>query len=201
MGKIELAQQIANQLIKKALSGDAESFSQVYLLLRGSIYGFAYRMLKETALAEDVTQETFMFLLNNRQKFDSEKGELLPFLCGIARNKIVQHLRKHSTKFESYEDDLTQFDDLESYGRNPLDNLLNEELAEIIEEIILQLPAIQREVLILREIECLSYSEIARITETELGQVKIRLHRARKNLANELRPYFFTEKGKNYEML
>lgn len=196
-----MAQQIAKILINKALNGDAESFSQIYLLLRGSIYGFAYRMLRETALAEDVTQETFMFLLNYPHRFDSEKGELLPFLCGIARNKIIQHLRKHSTKFEFYEDDLTQFDDLESYGRNPLENLLNEELTAKIEELILQLPINQREVLILREIEELSYSEIAKITETELGQVKIRLHRARKNLANELRPYVLAGKGKNYEML
>lgn len=195
-----MAQQIANQLITKALNGDAGAFGEIYLTLRGSIYGFAYRMLKETSLAEDVTQEAFMFLLNNPHRFDSTRGELLPFLCGVARNKIIQHLRKHSTKFEFYEEDLTKFDELD-FARNPLEVLLKEELNEKIEEIIDNLPPTQREVLILREIEGLSYSEIADITDAELGQVKIRLHRARKSLANELRPYLAGGKGRNYEML
>ncbi|NJM53221.1 MAG: RNA polymerase sigma factor [Blastocatellia bacterium] len=185
-----MAQKIKHQLIQKALNGDAGAFGEIYLTLRGSIYGFAYRMLRETSLAEDVTQEAFMFLLNNPHRFDSERGELLPFLCGVARIKIVQHLRKHSTKFEFYEEDLTKFDELDSFARNPLEILLNEELSEKIEKIIDNLPPVQREVLILREIENLTYAEIAEITDTELGQVKIRLHRARKSLANELRPIF-----------
>lgn len=196
-----MAQKIKHQLIQKALNGDAGAFGEIYLTLRGSIYGFAYRMLRETSLAEDVTQEAFMFLLNNPHRFDSERGELLPFLCGVARIKIVQHLRKHSTKFEFYEEDLTKFDELDSFARNPLEILLNEELSEKIEKIIDNLPPVQREVLILREIENLTYAEIAEITDTELGQVKIRLHRARKSLANELRPYLAGGKGKNYEML
>lgn len=196
-----MAQKIANQLITRALNGDAGAFGEVYLILRGSIYGFAYRMLKETSLAEDVTQETFMFLLNNPHRFDSERGELLPFLCGVARNKIIHHLRKHSTRFEFYEEDLTEFDDVDDFGSSPLEILLNEELTEKIEEIIANLPPVQREVLILREIEGLSYAEIAEITDTELGQVKTRLHRARKSLANELKPYLAGGKGKNYEML
>jgi RNA polymerase sigma factor (sigma-70 family) len=196
-----LVQKIGQHIINRALNGDAGAFGEIYLTLRGSLFGFAYRMLRETSLAEDVTQETFMFLLNNPQRFDSEKGELLSFLCGVARNKIIQHLRKHSTKFEFYEDDLTKFDEADDFRRNPLEVLLKEELTEKIEEIIANLPVAQREVLILREIEGLPYSEIADITDAELGQVKIRLHRARKSLANELRPYLAGGKGKNYEML
>ena len=71
---------------------------------------------------------------------------------------------------------------------------------EKIEEMIAKLPPLQREVLILREFEELSYLEIAGITETDLGQVKIRLFRARKNLAKELKPYFEVEKEKYYEV-
>lgn len=196
-----MAQQIAKLLIDKALNGDTDSFSQIYLLLRGSIYGFAYRMLRETALAEDVTQETFMFLLKNLSRFDAEKGSLLSFLYGIARNKIIHHLRKHSTRFEIYEDNLSQFDETDGFTKNPLEVLLNEELKEKIEEIIANLPPLQREILILRELEELSYAEIADITDAEIGQVKTRLHRARKNLANELRPYLASGKGKSYEVL
>ncbi|MBX7169910.1 MAG: RNA polymerase sigma factor [Pyrinomonadaceae bacterium] len=195
-----MTQKVEQQLIDKALNGDVTAFSEVYLRMRGSIYGFAYRMLKETSLAEDITQEVFMFLLNNPYRFDSEKGELLPFLCGIARNKIIQYLRKHSTKSEVFEDDFSKFDEFENLENNPLEVLLKGELAEKIEHFVAELPPLQREVLILREIEGLPYSEIAEITETNLSQVKIRLHRARKSLVNDLKPYLTSGKGKFYEM-
>ena len=195
-----MAQKIEKHLITQALNGDSTAFGELYFAFRGSIYGFAYRMLRETSMAEDVTQEVFMFLLENPKRFDPERGELLSFLCGIARNKIIQHLRKHSTKFEIFDDDLNKFDDLENAEFNPLEVLLNEELNEKLEAKIAELPPLQREVLILREIEELPYLEIARITETDLNQVKVRLHRARKTLAKELKPYLIGNEDKYYEM-
>jgi RNA polymerase sigma-70 factor, ECF subfamily len=200
LGRIKiLAHRIEKQLIEKAVNGDSKAFSEIYFALRGSVYGFAYRMLRETAMAEDITQEAFIFLIENPNRFDSERGELLPFLCGIVRNKIIQHFRKHGTKLEVFEDDFSKYDDFES-SDNPLNQLLNEELNEKIEEKIAELPPLQREVLILREIEELPYQEIARITETDLNQVKVRLHRARKALANDLKPYLVGSEEKYYEM-
>ena len=191
---------IEQKIINQALNGDAAAFSEIYFALRGSIYGFAYRMLRDVALAEDLTQEAFMFLLENPKKFDAERGDLLPFLCGIVRNKIIQHFRRHSTKFELSDSEMFADDETENVEKNPLENLLNVELSGKIEEKIAELPPLMREVLILREFEELSYSEIARITETDLGQVKIRLFRARKNLAKELKPYLQTKKEKYYEV-
>lgn len=183
-----MAHRIEKQLIEKAANGDSKAFGEIYFALRGSVYGFAYRMLRETAMAEDITQEAFIFLIENPNRFDAERGELLPFLCGIVRNKIIQHFRKHGTKLEVFEDDFSKYDDFES-SDNPLNQLLDIELNEKI-----------REVLILREMEELSYQEIARITDTDLNQVKVRLHRARKALANELKPYLVGSEEKYYEM-
>ena len=195
-----MKQQIDKQLIDKAINGDAEAFSKIYFALRGSIYGFAYRMLLEVSIAENITQEAFMFLIENPNRFDATKGEILPFLCGIARNKIIAHLRKHGTKFETLEDDMGKFETHENSNENPLNDLLNEELIEKIEEKIAELAPYQREVLILREIEELPYLEIAKITETDLNQVKIRIHRARKRLAEELKPYLSETEEKYYEV-
>ena len=191
--------QIEKKIINRALNGDAAAFGEIYFALRGSIYGFAYRMLRDSALAEDLTQEAFMFLLENPKRFDARRGSLLPFLCGIVRNKIIQHFRRHGTKLEVSEDDLNKYNDYESSG-NSLNHLLSVELTEKIEEKIAELPPLQREVLILREFEELSYLEIAGITETELGQVKICLHRARKSLAVKLKPYLRSEEEKKYEV-
>ena len=196
-----MRQKIEHNLIEKAVSGDAAAFNDIYFALRSSIYGFAYRMLRNVGAAEDITQETFIFLLANWHRFDSSRGDLLPFLCGVARNKILRYLQKSSTRNEFGKEDLAEFADLETPAASPLDSLLKAELSEKVEEQIARLPALQREVLILREIEELSYLEIARVTETELGQVKIRLHRARKTLAKELTPYLTGTEEKCYEML
>lgn len=196
-----MKQKIEKSLIEKAIGGDAKAFSEIYFALRGSIYGFAYRMLQESSSAENITQEAFMFLIENPNRFNTERGQLLSFLCGIARNKIIAHLRKHGTKFEVLEDDFNKFENNEKDpAGDPLGVLLGQELTEKIEEKIAELSPFQREVLILREIEELPYLEIARITESDLNQVKIRLHRARKKLAQELKPYLSETEKKYYEM-
>ena len=137
----------------------------------------------------------------NPQKYDIERGELLSFLCGVARNRILHRLRKEQLQIETLQEDLDNFDEpIDLTNCNPLKNLLDAEFFEKVEEGIAKLPLLQREVLILREIEELSYEEIAQITETQVSAVKSRLYRARKNLAKELAPYLSPNEEKNYEM-
>lgn len=188
-------------LIKKACKGDAKAFSEIYFSLRGAIYSFSYRMLGDFGNAEDLTQEVFLFFIENPDKFDAERGELLSFLCGVARNRILHRLRKGRLQAEILQEDLGDFDEpMDFNSSNPLKNLLSEELSEKVEKGIAQLPFLQREVLILREMEELSYEEISEITETEISAVKSRLFRARRNLAKELAAYWLPKEEKNYEM-
>lgn len=195
-----MKQEIDIHLIEKALNGNADAFGAVYFALRGSIYGFALRMLGEKSPAEDITQETFMFLLENPDRFDASRGALLPFLCGIARHKVMHHFRKYSNKNEFSGDDSSVFETVESSEINQLEILLNAELNEKIDEQIAKLSPLYREVLILREIEELPYAEIAKITETEINLVKVRLYRARKMIAKELKPYLIGSQEKYYEV-
>ncbi len=92
--------QIETKLIEKASEGDAAAFGKIYFLLRDPIYGFAFRMLGESSAAEDITQETFVFFIENPQKYQSARGSLLSFLCGFARNRIMHHLRKSGNRLE-----------------------------------------------------------------------------------------------------
>ena len=176
-------------LIKKAIRGDANAFAEVYQRLRDSIYGFAFRMLADEAAAEDITQETFMFLIENPTKFDPERGALHPFLCGVARNLVLHHLRKR----ERQREDFSEFDEFietqDETSLNPLEILLESELSDFVNECVASLPQTQREVIILREMQEFTYEEIAAITDADLNLVKVRLHRARKNLAEKLAPY------------
>lgn len=189
-------------LIEKAVSGDAAAFGEIYFSLRNSIYGFAYRMLGEASAAEDITQEVFVFLLENPKKYQAERGSLHSFLCGVARNKIMRYLQKCGTKFETISDEADDYSEPpDNISRNPLDSLLDKELAEKVEESLAKLPLLQREALILREMEELSGEEIAKITGAEIGTVKVRIHRARKSLAREIAPYLAVKKKEpSYEM-
>ena len=185
-----MKREIKQNLINKAVEGDREAFGEIYFLLRDAIYGFAFRMTNETAIAEEITQEVFMFFIKYPMKFDASRASLFTFLCGVARNKILNHLKKSGTRLEFNNFETNDFENLSNGGgKSPLKKLLEEELAEKVEECLEKLSPFQRETLILREMEDFSYEEIAEITETEIGVVKSRLYRARRALAKELYPY------------
>lgn len=154
---------IETTLIEKASQGDAAAFGEIHFSLRDSIYGFAYRMLRETAAAEDITQEVFMFLLENPKKYERERGSLRSFLCGVARNKIMRHLQKRGIKPEIFWEETDAYNEpQDKFARNPLDCLLDEELIIKVEESLAKLSSLRREAIILREMEELFCEEIAR---------------------------------------
>lgn len=196
-----MKREIKQFLIEKAIAGDAEAFGEIYFLLRDAIYGFAFRMTNETEIAEDIMQEVFMFFIKFPEKFDSSRGTLFSFLCGVARNKIYNHLKKNGTRLETNNFETEEFANMTNgNGKSPLTNLLDKEFSAKVAESVGKLSPFQREVLILREMEDLSYEEIAKITETEIGVVKSRLYRARRALANELAPYLENKEEKCYEV-
>lgn len=140
-----------------------------------------------------------MFLLENPKKYQPERGSLRSFLCGVARNKIIHHLRKKGTKLEIAQEETGDYDETaDTIGCSPLENLLDAELAAKVEEGLSKLPPLQREAIILREMQELSCEEIAKITGAEIGAVKVRLHRARKSLAREIAPYLSVKKKEMY---
>lgn len=188
-----MKREIKQHLIEKAVAGDSEAFAEIYFLLRDLIYGFAYRMTNQRLIAEDITQEVFMFFVEFPEKFDAERASLFTFLCGVARNKILNYLKKSGTRLETNDLEAEMFE-IPINGNSPLKNLLDEEFSAELAKTVGNLSAFQREVLILREMEELSYAEIAEITKTSQSVVKSRLFQARKNLAVELAPYFKNEK-------
>lgn len=187
--------QIEKELIEKAVEGDRAAFGKIYFLLRDPIYGFAFRMLGEMAAAEDITQETFVFFIENSKKYRAERGSLLAFLCGVARNRIMHRLRKNKDEFNARREETDDFFELpDETGSSPLDVLLEHELETIVNEGVSQLPPLQREAIILREMQEFSYEEIAKITGDDVNAVKARLYRVRRNLARRIAPYLKTEK-------
>ncbi len=188
-------------MIDQAVGGDPDALSYIYFQLKNSIYGFAFRMTRENSIAEEITQDVFVSFVENPTRYNSDRSTLFLYLCGIARNKVMDYLRKNGTRLE--ENDF-QTDYLENMprknGDSPSDKLLREELSVKIEDSVSRLTPLQREVIVLREIEELSYREIAEITHSDTGIVKSRIYRARRALAEELSPYVKGDEVTNYEV-
>jgi RNA polymerase sigma-70 factor, ECF subfamily len=181
-------------LLKRAGDGDQAAFLELYERHRQPVFRFAYRLLGSVELAEDVSHDCFLSLIRKPDNFRAERGSLRTYLFAAARNLALKHFRGSGR--EAPLDDLDV--ETDSAAAQPLRRLLTEELASMVREAVLALPPLQREALVLFEFEGLSMSEIALITESDVGAIKGRLFRARERLKTTLRPYLDTNQELNH---
>jgi RNA polymerase sigma-70 factor (ECF subfamily) len=173
-------------LLKRAGEGEQAAFLELYERYRIPIFRFAFRLLGSVEAAEDVTHDCFVSLIRKPSNFRPERASLKTYLFAAARNLAMKHFRGAGR--EGSLEELTEEPTYPS-RQEPLRRLLDEELVSHIRDAVLSLPPLQREALVLFEYEDLSLNEIADITESDVGAVKARLHRARQGLRSMLRPY------------
>jgi RNA polymerase sigma-70 factor (ECF subfamily) len=170
------------------LSGDEESFTLLYRRRHAGIYRFALQMSGSQQIAEDVTHDVFLFLMKDGNVFDPAKGSVSSFLFGVARNYVLRRFRgDRATLPLTDEEDELQFDQAGNEA-GPLDDLTRAETIENVRRAVLSLPERYREVVVLCELQELSYGETAEILGCAIGTVRSRLHRARALLLAKLRP-------------
>jgi len=78
---------------------------RIYRRHRDRVYGFAYRMLNSQSIAEDVTHEAFLVLIEHPERYQEERGSMLTFLCSVARNHIMHHFRRNGHEAQEMSDD------------------------------------------------------------------------------------------------
>ena len=154
-------------------------FQAVFEQYKDPVYRFVWRMTNSPDAAEDITQEVFLTLLRQPASFDATRGQIRPFLLGIARNLVLKTFRRDKNRWSALEED--------QFTAQPVD-FVGCEIADIIAKAVQDLPPLQREVLVLAQYEDLSLEEVARTVDAEVGTVKSRLHRARQNLTRTLAP-------------
>ena len=188
-------------LMERAARGDASAFSELYHRYGHRVYNFAYRMLSVESVAEDVTHEAFLVLMEHPERYRAERGSVLTFLCAIARHHIFRLFRRRGYELESeVDDDANQTGRPDESEQDPLTTLLSQELAAEVAAAIGELSPLQREAIVLREFQELSYEEIAKVACVEVSVVKVRLHRARQSLARRLAPYLSAEREECHEL-
>jgi RNA polymerase sigma-70 factor, ECF subfamily len=176
-------------LLQSMLAGDEEALAELYRRRQGSIYRFALQMGGSPALAEDVTQEVFMVLMRDGTSYDSARGPLNWFLLGIARNLVRQRLGRERF-YASLADDPNDgpvASELQTVD-NPLDELSRAETIQAVRKAVFSLPLRYREVVVLCELQELSYADAAGVLGCAIGTVRSRLHRARALLIEKMRP-------------
>ena len=168
------------KLLEQALGGDQQSFTRLYRCRQSAIYRFALHVSGDPGLAEDVTQEVFLALLESGRRFDPARGTVLAFLYGIARNLILRRLeRKRPDALDGAVEELAGDDDI-------LDDLTRRETIEQVRGAVLSLPLVYREAVVLFDLEGASYEETAAALGCPVGTVRSRLSRGRAMLAQKL---------------
>lgn len=178
-----------SELLRSMLAGDEEALALLYRRRQGAIYRFALQMSGSKTIAEDVTQEVFLFLMREGHVFDPARGSVSAFLMGVARNHVLRRLRVEHllAPLGDDSDDDTPFLQPSS-DLCPLDDLTRAETIESVRKAVLSLPSKYREVIVLCELQDISYGETAEILGCAIGTIRSRLHRARALLLEKLRP-------------
>lgn len=167
-------------LSRKARKGHAEAFEELYRRHSRSIYRFALQMSGNPAIADEATQDVFLALLRDELSFDETRGAFEPFLFGVARNVVRRHLRARPVE------DLADQDEPVAPEIGVLEDLTRRESIDKLRQAILSLPENYREVVVLCELEEMSYEHAAAMLGCPLGTVRSRLSRARALLASKL---------------
>ena len=178
-----------NDLLRLMLGGDEDALGQLYRRRQGAVYRFALQMSGSKSIAEDVTQEVFLFLMRDGHVFDPARGSVGAFLLGVARNHVLRRLRvEHllSPLGDDHEEEQGVFQ--ATTDLCPLEDLTRAETIESVRRAVLSLPPKYREVVVLCELQDVSYVETAEILGCAIGTVRSRLHRARALLLAKLRP-------------
>ena len=172
--------------LRLARDGDEQAFTALYRRHSGAVYRFAWLLTGSESLANDVTQETFIELLEGAGRFDPARGSLAAYLCGIARFRAYKSADRRCESVADVEA-IDRADVAAPPPELPLDAVERAQAIERLYGAIRRLPAPYREVLILVELQEMAYADAAAVAGIELGTVRSRLSRAKARLADLLR--------------
>jgi RNA polymerase sigma-70 factor, ECF subfamily len=187
-----------HRLISALQAGDALAYEQLIERFQTPVYNLAYRLLNDQADAGDVVQEVFLKIFRNVGSFRGDSS-LRTWVYRIAVNEshnrrrwLFRHRRGETGMLDTYDDADSREKPLMDSGETPFDFTMNREAQVLLEEALAAINPVFRTALVLREVEDMTYEEIADILQVSIGTVKSRIVRGRealrRNLAARLEP-------------
>lgn len=159
-------------------AGDLERFSLLFERHYTRLFAFFYRMTGNASASEDLAQEVFVRILKYRKSFDAGK-EFRPWMYQIARNARADHFRRLENEAAPVEDHPAD------HALSPLQHFEKEQRISMLQRALLTLPEEKRELLVLARYEDMKYEAIAALLQIDVGTVKVRIHRAIRELRAE----------------
>ena len=193
-------------LVKRAQTGDQRAFRQLVERYQRKVYAVALGMVKDRQEALDVSQEAFVKVFKYLQHFKGDSS-FYTWLYRITTNLCIDSMRRRAASGGDAEafDESIQSEYAEAsvgilgsrLGTNPQKSALRRELAEKIEEALAQVPEKHRAILLLRELEGMSYEDLARTLKIPKGTVMSRLFHARAKVQKILSEYLELDESKS----
>ncbi len=175
-----------SELIRAARGGDEAAFEQLVRLHEKKIYNLCLRMCGNAEDAAEAAQDTLLALWRGLEGF-REDAALATWLYRLASNACIDLLRRSKRTVDGVSlDDEDIHLEVRDHAPTPEQHIEGQETRRLLHEGLAALPEDYRQVLVLRELEQLSYDEICKVTALELGTVKSRISRARLLLRNYL---------------
>jgi RNA polymerase sigma-70 factor, ECF subfamily len=194
---------IDQQLVRRAQLGEKRAFEMLVVKYQRKLARLLGRLIKDPAEVEDVTQEAFIKAYRALPAFRGESAFytwLYRIGINTAKNYLVASGRRAptSTAVDSEEAESFEEGDQLRDVNTPENELISKQIAQTVNESMEALPEELRTAITLREIEGLSYEEIAEIMNCPIGTVRSRIFRAREAIAEKLRPQLGTAKDRRW---
>lgn len=194
---------IDQQLVERVQRGDKAAFDLLVVKYQRKIFRLLSRLIRDSAEVEDVAQEAFVKAYRALPNFRGESAFytwLYRIAINTAKNYLVSQGRRAPTSTEADVEDAETFDDGDHLRdlNTPDSMLVTKQVGEAVNRAIDKLPEDLRTAIVLRELEGLSYEEIAESMQCPIGTVRSRIFRAREAIALELRPILDTAKDKRW---
>jgi len=180
------------RILRGLRAGIEDAYEQLLQRYEQPVYGLVYRLLGSQPDACDVVQETFLKVFRGVNTF-REQSSLRTWIYRIAVNEAHNHRRwfvRHGRREISMESERADHGNMLEHapdpGRSPFEQAMDSETRRLIERALAQINPVFRTAVVLRDIQNLSYEEIAEILQVSLGTVKSRILRGREALRREL---------------
>ena len=195
--------EIDQELVERAQAGDKQAFERLVEKYQRKLGRLLSRFIRDHAEVEDVAQEAFIKAYRALPSFRGESAFytwLYRIGINTAKNYLVSQGRRAptSTSFDSEEAETFEDGDQLRDINTPERLMMTRQIGETVDEAMAALPEELRAAIMLRELEGLSYEEIANIMECPIGTVRSRIFRAREAIAERLRPLLDTAPDKRW---
>lgn len=193
-------------LVERVLAGDTKAFELLVIKYQRRVQRLIARMVRDSNLIEDIAQETFLRAYRALHQYRGD-AQFYTWLYRIAVNttkKFLMELKRDPTVLErslksgSEEDETSRSENEPSTEENPESILAANEIADVVNRAMAALPDDLRQAVTLREIEGMSYDEIAMVMDCPIGTVRSRIFRAREAISEKVRPLLENQSGKRW---